>query len=144
MMGFERIVHQFRHLQLRGAVFVAGTHHGAIKTAPHAFFEKSARAKNLLHRSLCARSLVVNGVAGRFELSLPQIVVNGHVFSLDRSRLLGVPRRCFHVRIVGFSCQEFPFALGQNLNLATIAYPSFPSLTPSSSGKPGTSASPWF
>src|SRR2546430_7100823 len=50
MMRFERIVDDFRHLQLSGAVFVVGAYDGAVEATLHAFLEESAGAKHLLDR----------------------------------------------------------------------------------------------
>ena len=128
MMRCECVVHQLRHLQLRGAVFVIRTHHRAVKSALHAFFEESARAENFLHRSLCVCGPALGGRAGRcgLSVSLSRIVLDGRIPPLHGfHRLVCVFSRRFPARIVVFPYQEFHLArAGGDAGAATIAYPS--------------------
>src|SRR5256884_6862548 len=125
MMRFERIVDDFRHLQLSGAVFVVGAYDGAVEATLHAFLEESAGAKHLFHR--CLGGLAPSAVVGVLGLSRAhiQVVFERDIFPVGgfRRRPCPFPRRG-PTRIGRVLSQDFAFAPGNPPRRpATIAYP---------------------
>src|SRR5260370_1807444 len=127
MTRFERIVHQFRHFQVRRPVFVVGADPDpvGVKSRHHALFQESSRANLLPHRRL--RRIVCRRVGGAFRRipSHRRVVFNRHILALDSPRsLLNLLVRRVQPRIGCPACQKSTLALRCPLRRpVTIAYP---------------------